>query len=600
MLFCICSFLPTEGLRDRPGNELRGDEGAANRYVEWAEKNIGEGKWAEALAGLERGADFSNASSDISYVLALTRLHEGKPRGAALEALRQGLILNKWRRYTEDAARLLEARILNELRQYEAVLEVLASNKRSDEEARLRLSALRGLGKEEEFLDVMADALDRYPQNTALLSILFSYGLEAQADSPDGIVRGRAGDLIALAIWQLPLLTEIDPELAWRAVPFIEDEDTGRRLLEAYRSINPHAPASLPPTLRLGLIAEEAAVEEFFSQGPFQNALPPVLDRELFTELYNLLSADAAKALFRQNFLHYTGSIIEDANRDGIPEVQVHYRDGLILDYSFDADQDGIAEIDIFFSGGHPVRMLIVATEEASADELHWPDKFLEKGRVPLCGEGLRKVEIIWERFPAVAETRLDGVRYVHRPRDFFYSPVVLEEFLPGFSLYPELDSLSKLLSPEDIGYFSVYLERPSREFPGGIERIDLKQGIPQGAVELVGGRPVAETEFREGRPVFQRIDADLDGRMETERRMRENTEDGVGFPSGEEDRDDLFQYKRIVESTQSDWDGDGIFETGEDYFYSINGERTIRSWDMDKDGNREYTWGQPADIFNR
>ncbi|MDR1903893.1 MAG: hypothetical protein LBQ88_16620 [Treponema sp.] len=596
LLFCICSFLNAEGFRDRTGNGLKGDEGAADRYVEWAEKYIGEGKWTEALAGLERGADFSNASSDISYLLALTRLHEGRPRGAALEAIRRGLTLNKWRRYSEDSAKLLEARILTELRQYEAALEVLSSSNRSAEESRLRLLALKGLGREEEFLDVMADALDRYPEDPIFLSILFSYGLEVQAENPDGMLRGRAGELTALAIWRLPLLTETDPNLAWRAVPFINDEENSRRLLEAYRSINPHVPASLPSALRLGVIGEEAGVEEFFLQGAWKpEASAPVLDRALFPEFYGLLSGDTAKALFRQNFLRYTGAITEDLDHDGIPEVWVHYQDGLIVDYSFDADQDGIAEIDILFSGGQPVRMLIVAAEETAADG------FLKEGRdYPVSREGLRRVEIIWEQFPAAAETRLDGVRYMHRPRDFFYSPILLKEFLPGFSMYPELDSLSKLLSPEDIIFFSVYLERSSREFPGGVERVELKQGVPQRALELVGGRPAAETEFREGMPVFQRIDTDLDGRMETERRFRENTEDTAGLSSGEEGRDALFNFKKIAESSQSDWDGDSIFETGEDYFYSVGGERTIRSWDMDKDGNREYTWGQPADIFNR
>jgi tetratricopeptide (TPR) repeat protein len=583
-----------EGFRDRTESGLRGDEGAAERYAEWAEKRIDEGNWAQALAGLERGADFSNASSDISYLLARARLHEGKPRGAALEAIRRGLALNRWRRYSQDSGKLLEAHILTELRQYEAVLEGLSSVKRSAGEAHLRLSALKGLGREEEFLDAMADALDRYPEDPVFPSALFSYGLEARSALPDGILPGRAAELIALAVWRLPLLTEADPELAWRAVPFIEDEENGRRLLEAYRSVNPPVPASLPVTLRLGLIGEEAAVEEFFAPGAFRNAgtSASVPDRTLFTDLYGLLSTDAAKALFRQRFLHYTGVITGDTNRDGIPEVRVRYRDGLILDYSFDADQDGIADIDIFFSGGHPARMLIVtAGETGTAGDLS------EKNRVPPGGEEPRKAEIIWEQFPAAAETRLDGVRYVHRPRDFFYTPVLLEEFLPGFSLYPELDPLLKLLSPEDLGYFSVYLERPSREFPGGIERIELKQGIPQRAVELAGGRPAAETEFREGRPVLQRIDTDLDGRMETERRFREDTE---GILPREEERDDLFNYKKSFESTQSDWDGDGIFETGEDYFYSASGERTIRSWDMDKDGNREYTWGEPADIFNR
>jgi hypothetical protein len=81
----------------------------------------------------------------------------------------------------------------------------------------------------------------------------------------------------------------------------------------------------------------------------------------------------------------------------------------------------------------------------------------------------------------------------------------------------------------------------------------------------------VSETEYLLGQPLVQRIDMDLDGRLETLRRFRRG-----GFPP-----DDTGE----ILSSESDWNGDGLYEYGEAY----EGEKVIRSWDMDRDGVREY-----------
>jgi hypothetical protein len=62
----------------------------------------------------------------------------------------------------------------------------------------------------------------------------------------------------------------------------------------------------------------------------------------------------------------------------------------------------------------------------------------------------------------------------------------------------------------------------------------------------------------------------DQDGRLETVRRFRRSD-----FPL-----DDPGE----LASSESDWDGDGVYEYGETY----EGGIIIRSWDMDKDGVRE------------
>jgi hypothetical protein len=126
---------------------------------------------------------------------------------------------------------------------------------------------------------------------------------------------------------------------------------------------------------------------------------------------------------------------------------------------------------------------------------------------------------------------------------------------------------------------YSLRVTRPSAEFPGAMEIIDLDRGVPLRAVEILGGRTVSAAEFAAGRPRVQRLDLDLDGRMETVRHFRDEV------PGGGE-ADFFFDREKDIALSESDWDGDGIFETGEEHF---SDGTVVYSWDMDGDGIREY-----------
>jgi hypothetical protein len=127
--------------------------------------------------------------------------------------------------------------------------------------------------------------------------------------------------------------------------------------------------------------------------------------------------------------------------------------------------------------------------------------------------------------------------------------------------------------------------ERPSREFQGAVERVTLGRGVPLRSAEYLEGRMISVTEFILGRPTVQRIDLDLDGRMETIRRFRR--EAGTPDPGEGYAWDSPWEYAAVLAASESDWDGDGVYETGEEYLPS---GAVARSWDLDKNGVREYT----------
>jgi hypothetical protein len=585
VLLCalVCSGPGVWAAGGAGAEDERGDSAAAERYLSWAEQELAAGRRAEALAGLERAADFADVSSDLSYLLALVRSHEGKSRWAVLEALNRALEAPRWVRYTPAQARLLQAEQLIALRQYSAALSALADVPAGADAAALGLAAFKGLAgnaaapespdpvsPRAEFRRRMGEALDRYPRDPRPLRIFFEYARNRNPAPEDQ-------DLMELVLRRLPFLLETDPDLAWMAAPFVRDFESARRMVAACRAggygpgrggnRGPH-PASVPAALNLGLIGDEDAVEELLSPAA------PVLDEALIIELGDLLRSEKGRNLFAEKLLVFTGIILSDEDRDGYPEGRARYRDGTLEEYRHDADQDGLDELVVSFDAGGVPRW-------AEQTLVSGPTGRGEIPALPRTEGELPRALILWERYPAVLRVELEGQIFTPRPGDFQFGPLRFTD-LAGSGTYaglgfPRRESRSAPLTFRTLVSFSLTVQRPSAEFPGAVEWIDLDRSIPRGAVEILQGRIVSSTEFEQGVPVLQRLDLDMDGRMETLRRFRR-----IKYRE-----EDPLAYQKIIEFSESDWNGDGMYETGELY---LEDGSVVYSWDMDGDGIREYS----------
>jgi hypothetical protein len=593
----LCAQAHNNGGPDGEAEEGRGDPAVAERYFLWADQAAAEGRWPEALAALERAADFADVSSDLSYLLALARSHALEAEGGfiqsfsprphqgtrpnnrrtVLEAVERALEADRWGRYSPAKARLLEAEQFAALRNYAAALASLEGVPDCADAAALRLAALKGLCGGEppengagappsaEFRRRMTEALDRHPRDPRLLRIFFDYARTRNPEPEDQPV-------MELALRRLPFLLETDPELAWMAAPFIRDTEEARRLIAAYRAggygpagnrnFRPN-PRSITAALNLGLIGDEEAVEEFFAPPSAASCL----DKDLIIAVAGLLRSEAGRKRFTEKLLAFSGLIAADDDRDGYPDSLVLYRDGVIREYCHDADQDGIAELVVSFdSGGVP----------------QWAEQAMAAERTSAPQDGNRPIALIlWERYPSVLRAELEGSVYIPRPGDFQFAPFRFIELAGGGGYsglpFPERESRFPRLTERTLVSFSVTVQRPGVEFEGALEWIDLDKGVPLRAVEILNGRPVSITEFEQGRPALRRLDLDLDGRMETVRRFRPLEHGG----------ENPLRYQPIVESSESDWDGDGVYETAETFREDGS---VVYSWDMDGDGIREYS----------
>jgi tetratricopeptide (TPR) repeat protein len=570
---------------------------AAEQYLREAEHLMEEGRWEDALAMLERGGDFADVSSDISYLLARARHHGQFPLPRVMEALNRAYETDRWEQYPVSQARLLEAEILIGLRNYAGALRVLDLAEQGPPEdwafsgpgggrdrplrlagssaAILRVLALKGLPDLSEFRRSLMSAMNRYPREPRLVEILLSWAAGRRGGS--GLI-GPLGDrtlfdrtltdqtftdqaLVDLALRRLPFLLDLSPRLAYLGAPFIPDTEEARRLVSAYRALGKADRESLPISIDLGLIDDGQAVEEFFDAGP-----QSILDKALILRVRSLLRSREGRDFFDQKLLGYSGLICSDSDGDGRTEEWIRYSDGLILEYHGDADQDGLPELRILFSsGGVPVQ-----------------------GEQALDGE--RRIHLEWERYPAVLKAELGDLVFTPAPDYFFFAPlrlVPLADDVPGPAwdsgfLCPEANTLEARLTLRTLVFHALSVTRPSREFPGALERIDLERGVPLRSTEILEGKVVALTEFSQGLPRVQRLDLDLDGRMETIRRFREASMNGTNGMNEAEP----WRYEKILESVETDRDRDGLYEIEERFL--PNGT-VIYSWDTDGDGIRDY-----------
>ena len=522
----------------------RGNRAMAERYALWVKNAINEGLWSEALAGLERAYDFADVSSDICYLLALARSHQNKARTAVLEALSLALEVDHWVIFKPEEARLFKIETMIALRAYPEAFNELSLVGKGPMEATLTLKALAA-SRPLEFRSFAKEAMDRHPRECAIVRVILDFLKE---EDTLGINPEREDlELLDLVMRRLPLLIQEDAELAWMAAPFMRDAEEAKRFVMAYRAVHKPALESLPVALRLGVIGEETALEELFSvnarllypsTSSSENSIGGQvswlgknnrsLDVVLLGQVWSLLRRDEARAIFRRNLSAYTGVLTEDADGDGIPETYSEYFMGILGKSTYDTTQSGIPELTIYFEGGVPERALALLPPESS--EIGFSNR--------------KEAAIKWERYPAVLEVEMDGAVFIPRPLDHYYTPVLFVELWGSALIFPQRDPLRAPLTRRVLVSQSLRVERPSLEFSGGREIVELNQGIPVRAREYVGDLMVSQTEFLRGRPQLQQVDLDFDGHMDTARHFRRNYR--------EMELEDLWDYDRDFDYAES------------------------------------------------
>jgi len=260
--------------------------------------------------------------------------------------------------------------------------------------------------------------------------------------------------------------------------------------------------------------------------------------------VWKLLRSEEGRDHMARKIKVFSGTITEDEDHDGYHEIRAVYKEGVLEEYHFDADQDRFEDVVIIFNSGNPqwVRMPALAAV------------------------------VYWGNYPSVQRAVLENGLYLPAPGGFLFAPLGFIELCasdstPGLS-YPQREPLQQGITRRMLASFAVSVQQPSAEFPGGIEYVYLDKGIPVNAEVILNNKIVSFTEFDNGRPVTQWLDLDVDGRMETVRHFRRDFFAGKTALSWDELQGKLSQpdFRQLLESSESDWNGDGKFESGELY----------------------------------
>jgi hypothetical protein len=340
--------------------------------------------------------------------------------------------------------------------------------------------------------------------------------------------------------------------------------------------------------LNLGVIDEKVMMQDLFSYTTDRysqaNQQACLLDLHLIRNLWKLLRNNESRDEFIRNLSRFSGVIITDTDEDTYSESIVRYENGQIQFFNYDADQDGLSELSLDFYADDelPQRAELSVTNNDESGKF---------SAYPLKAENLEKIYLEYFTYPSVKSAKLNETEYFPVYKEFNFAPVEFvpivgeDDLIAEMPLYPELVSSISRLTKRSLISFANIIKRPSREFSDAIEEIHLTNSVVNRAREVFAdGKIVSEMFFEFGEPYLQYVDVDTDGRRETRRLFtRENKMDFPGI--------DPTDYHPVLEKSESDFDGDDMYEYGE--LYLPNG-MIERSWDYDGDGFREAKETEP------
>jgi hypothetical protein len=518
----------------------------ARALLDEARQAAGIGDWGSAAACLDEAAAQDPGDADVLYLRALAAVKRGLPYAPALGDLDAALGTGRFAYYSRRDASVLKAELLVRERRWKEGLDALGipgSESVADPAYRLvRARALAGMGDARGFALELGEDLRRFPDDSAFARLFLA---RAGAVPPSEQARAL-GDTI---LGRLPRYAAADPELQVLAAPLMPSLAARRDAVLAYRASGGRSAKASLRALEYGLLDEAAASSELLSGSS------PVALEDL-ASLLALAGSPAGRLSVLSALSAWSGEVLVDADSDGIYEGRFSLAKGLVREWSRDSRQEGIVDARASFLEGLPTA-------------------------ITLDRPGV-EIEIEYSTYPAASTISFarKGERrsYAFGPEAFPFAPLAMRPF--GDSGKDSM-SFPHPLDPPDPSERACAASALSVETASGDDRevVLLEKGLPISAVAYTGGRILSRRSYENGRPVLERVDADGDGRFETEKGfVREGADQGA---------DGAWKVAWI----RSDSDGDGVFEYFEQTVFPF-----LKEWDYDGNGSVDARQSRLAD----
>jgi hypothetical protein len=489
------------------------------------------GDWSGASAFLAEAVARDQGDADVQYLLALSSVKRKEPLAEALGSLDAALASGRFFYYSKRDVSLLKAEVLVRERRWKEALDALggaSADAGADPAYRIiRARALAGLGDWPDFLSELAIGLRRYPDAVALPRLF----LERAASLPASPAARELADLI---LGRMSRYVASDPELPLLAAPLMGELQARIEATLAFRASGGSSATATLRALEYGLIDEAAASAELLS-GSYAFSLADL------NSLFALAGSPAGREAVRAAFSAWAGRVSVDSDRDGIAEASFSMDRGLIGDWEMDSKQAGRIDMRISFSEGLPTEARLL--------------------------RGGLEIDALYAGYPKLASMSfVEASRkriYSFAPEALSYAPLALRLFAGSGRTAVYLPYPAPADEPGERACAAAALSLEVEE-GGRRTLVVLDKGLPLRATTYEGGRILSITSYSRGLPLLERIDADGDGRFESEKTFTGKA------GSGQDDS-----------VLRTDADGDGVYEYSEQSSFPFRKE-----WDFDGDGS--------------
>jgi hypothetical protein len=525
MLSCLafCSFPESPNAAPRAS--------IARELLDEARMYAGIGDWKSAESCLDEAAIDDSGDADILYLGALAIVKRSGKVDDALAKLDAALETRRFAYYGIWDARLLKAELLVRERRTHEALEVLGNPApialADPAYALIHARALALSGDGRAFQTAIADALRRFPDNSGVARLfLLRSGRLPESDAARSNLR--------IVLGRLSLYAANDPELPVLAAPYMTSLSDRKDAVIAYRATGGSSATATLRALEYGLIDEKKAAAELLSGG-YAFTLGDL------ESLYSLAGSPAGRDAVHAALSEWSGSIAIDEDSDGVSEGLLSLDRGQATSYERDSRQCGVVDESVSFSESAPASLRLLRPSQ--------------------------EIFVSYLRYPAVASIAFssdgDTRLYSFSPEAMAYAPLEMRLFSGSGKDSILLPYRESAAAPSER---DCLMRALSVESDSGDERevTVVDKGRPLSSVRYKGSRVYSTTSYERGAPSLERIDADGDGRFETEK----------GFSSSQEGGS-------RPEWLRTDEDGDGIFE-----YYEELQAPFMKEWDFDGDGS--------------
>ena len=503
----------------------------ARELLDQARQYGGVGDWETAASCLAEAAIDDPTDADIMYLSALASVKRSEPLTFALGKLEGALASGRFTYYGKWDVRILKAELLVRERRWSQALDTLGNPDpialADPAYALVRARALALSGDGRAFAQAIADVLRRFPDDTAAARLfLLRAGRFPASDA--------ARIDLATILGRLSSYTDNDPELPVLAAPYMESLAARKDAVLAYRASGQSSAAATLRALEYGIIGELAAAAELLS-GAYPLTLADL------DSLYALAGSPDGRKAVHEALFAWSGKVLVDADLDGVYEGSISLDKGLVSLYELDSRQEGEVDESAAFSDGLPSSLRLSRSELT--------------------------LTVAYSRYPAVSsvsfEEKGETRTYSFAPETFSFAPIEMRLFSGSGKSALYLPHAAAFADPSEKSCLAAALsiETKGRELR---KLVLLEGGKPISAVSYEGNRVYSTTVYEKGAPVLERVDADGDGRFETER----------GFVLGEDGQWKIAWMRR-------DENGDGIFE-----YYEQTVPPFTKEWDFEGNGN--------------